>query len=154
MNRNKGFTLIELLVVIAIIGILSSVVLASLNTARDKGSDAAGKADVNQARVAAEVVFDTLQGSYGTLAYTAACGAVAVATPATHIFNDVSMQAQIDDAIVKNGGTEAKCQASGGSYFLSVPLKTGTAWCVDSTGKSKLITAAQHTALASGSMCP
>ncbi|NCU28847.1 MAG: prepilin-type N-terminal cleavage/methylation domain-containing protein, partial [Candidatus Moranbacteria bacterium] len=33
MNKNKGFTLIELLVVIAIIGILSSVVLASLNSA-------------------------------------------------------------------------------------------------------------------------
>ncbi len=48
MNTQKGFTLIELLVVIAIIGILSSVVLASLNTARAKSRDAARVATIKQ----------------------------------------------------------------------------------------------------------
>jgi len=56
-----GFTLIELLVVIAIIGILSSVVLASLNSARQKSRDARRVADVGQIRLALELYFDTIR---------------------------------------------------------------------------------------------
>ncbi len=42
-QQNKGFTLIELMVIISIIGLLSSIVLAALNTARDKAAVAAGQ---------------------------------------------------------------------------------------------------------------
>jgi type II secretion system protein G len=54
----KGFTLIELLVVIAIIGLLSSIVLASLNTARAKARDARRKEDIVQIRTALELYYD------------------------------------------------------------------------------------------------
>lgn len=75
MNYRKakqGFTLIELLVVISIIGLLSSVVLASLNTARVKARDARRQLDMNQIWVALNLFYDTygcLPGSSGT-----ACG--------------------------------------------------------------------------------
>ncbi|MDO8604725.1 MAG: type II secretion system protein [bacterium] len=56
-RQNKGFTLIELLVVIAIIGILSSVVLASLNSARQKGRDAKRLSDLTQISTALEMYY-------------------------------------------------------------------------------------------------
>ncbi|HEY4488843.1 MAG TPA: prepilin-type N-terminal cleavage/methylation domain-containing protein [Candidatus Paceibacterota bacterium] len=54
-TQQRGFTLIELLVVIAIIGLLSSVVLASLNGARAKGRDARRLSDLKQIQVALEL---------------------------------------------------------------------------------------------------
>ena len=51
-TQKRGFTLIELLVVIAIIGLLSSVVLTSLNSARDKAKYARAKMDIKQLKIA------------------------------------------------------------------------------------------------------
>jgi type II secretion system protein G len=61
MQQARGFTLIELLVVIAIIGILSSVVLASLNSARAKSRDARRISDMRQLSNALELYFDDCQ---------------------------------------------------------------------------------------------
>lgn len=71
----SGFTLIELLVVIAIIGILASIVLASLNSARKKSRDARRIADVKQLQLALELYFDA-QSPQG---YPNASGATALA---------------------------------------------------------------------------
>ena len=61
MKRKRnilGFTLIELLVVIAIIGVLASIVLASLNSARRKSRDARRITDLKQIQLALELYFD------------------------------------------------------------------------------------------------
>lgn len=65
MRRTRtGFTLIELLVVIAIIGILASIVLASLNSARRKSRDARRVADIKQLQLALELYFDASSSAY------------------------------------------------------------------------------------------
>lgn len=61
--KKTGFTLIELLVVMAIIGILSAVVLTSLNGARQKGRDARRISDVKQIQLSLELYYDST-GAY------------------------------------------------------------------------------------------
>jgi type II secretion system protein G len=64
-KKRKGFTLIELLVVIAIIGILATIVLVSLNTARQKARDVRRIGDLRQVALALEMYYDD-NASYPT----------------------------------------------------------------------------------------
>lgn len=97
-NSKNGFTLIELLVVIAIIGILSSVVLASLNTARGKARDAKRASEVRQLKTALEFYYDT-NGFYPSVGCEG-CG-VAISTLAAPLLPFIK---QIpDDPLSGNG---------------------------------------------------
>ena len=137
-NLKKGFTLIELLVVVAIIGILASVVLASLNTARAKGADAAIKANLANIRAQAELVYDgATPNSYATVCANA--NVVAALTAALTAAGSASTVADV-------------CNNAAGAWAAAVPLKTLSTnyWCVDSLGTSALRT----TALSTNTACP
>ncbi len=137
MKNHKGFTLIELLVVIAIIGILSSVVLASLNTARGRGADAAIKSNLANIRAQAELYYDT-NNSYGTAGST--CNA------AGSLFVDATIAQQLSAAESANGSGSLSCRNSTTAWAVLSPLVGATGnWCVDSTGVAKAVTSALST---------
>ena len=139
-KMNKGFTLIELLVVVAIIGILASVVLASLNTARTKGSDAAIKADMSGVRASAELAYDTNGNRYNTDGATAYSGGDCGATfTAATLFANTNISAALAHVKTQNGAVALFCnQNTGGTaYAIAATLKGGTWWCIDSTGVAR-----------------
>lgn len=88
VKNNRGFTLIELLVAISIIGLLSTVVLASLTSARKKAEAAKFLAEMDQFKKALEL-YRTDNGMYPGEPDYMACwmgpGSVCSKTVATYL---------------------------------------------------------------------
>lgn len=131
-KQQRGFTLIELLVVIAIIGILSAVVLASLNTARSKGNDAAVQSDLDSIRTEAEIQYGNLGNSYGTaVANNADCASLLA--PGT-LFADTVIQKALKGAQTAAGGAKSSCNVTSTGYVIAAPMSGTAVWCIESNG--------------------
>lgn len=143
-NRfQKGFTLIELLVVIAIIGILSSIVLASLSSARTKGDDAAIQGNLNNMRTQAELFYaNSTTSNYGTVGTISPASLVGVCNPATGGIFAASGTGTVGAMITATKARSATVNCSvlpttGSmtSWAVEAQLKSSSSYfCVDSSG--------------------
>lgn len=132
-RTKKGFTLIELLVVIAIIGILASVVLASLNSARAKSRDARRVADLKQVQLALELYADSHSQAYPATADIsgqltgAACAGSAKCIPQYPVPPTGAGQGAYGYAATKSDGTACTTGANDcAKYHLGAVLEEGT----------------------------
>ncbi|MDP1624878.1 MAG: prepilin-type N-terminal cleavage/methylation domain-containing protein [bacterium] len=147
-----GFTLIELLVVISIISLLSSVVLSSLRSAREKANDTKSKQQLSNLRAAAALYYDTTgQMTYGpAVAGNESSGSGATATIgmgcATNMFASASIRSFMLSSnypTTANGTGRCTVTVDRKDFTASVRLSNGTYWCVDSKGVARVQSSAQ-----------
>lgn len=134
-KSKDGFTLVELLVVIAIIGILATIVLVSLSSARAKARDATRQSNINQIALAMEMYNDNNGSKY----LTSASMPTAIGTYLTSVPLD------------PNGGSYAWVDNTGAGddqkYLVCATLETGGYIYATETGTKTATSGSCPTAL-------
>lgn len=122
-NKKSGFTLIELLVVIAIIGLLSTMSIIALNSARARSRDARRLADVKQMQTALEMWFN----DNGTYPATMPSAGSQLATGTTQYILVPSAPTPFDGNCTSlNNPYVYTQQTSGASYTIAYCLGAAT----------------------------
>lgn len=142
MNLKKGFTLLELLVVVGIIGILATVVLASLNNAKTKGEDKAVASNLHTVVNQAEIFFTSNNNSYlpaGGSTFNIGICPTYNASGDNMFAVDKVLASAIAEAVLRGSGSA--CYNSSNHWVVAIGLKsdTNTSWCVDNEGSAKLV---------------
>ena len=135
-HKSAGFTLIELLVVIAIIGILSSVVLVSLQSTRTKAKDSSAMISMSNITTAAEMYYGDHHSSYSSSSsvVTSSTPTATSSTPPNSIC-DYEEVIKLMNAVANQVPGTVTCTVLSQSYTVDTPLNTGN-FCVDSNGFS------------------
>ncbi len=134
MKNKSGFTLIELLIVIAIVGILSSIVIASLTSARKKGKAAAVKSGMTQLLTQGQLYLSE-HNNFAVASSSPRAGCFASSTNTflnDSIFGDPHPADMVRE--INNQGAPVYCviSASGMSFSLIAALDNGKNLCLDS----------------------